>query len=89
MRASLLLPALVLSTAAAKFDPEQCGTGAGNQKCAGTKFCSQLVLPSALKALDLIADFIDMTGADQQARTATKAASHRWVPAKERPLLHH
>jgi hypothetical protein len=87
MRASLLLPTLVLSTAAAKFDPEQCGTGAGNQKCVGRKCYNQLVLLSAPRALNIIAEFTDIAGADQQVRITAKAANHLSVHAKERLLL--
>ncbi|KAH7383774.1 hypothetical protein BKA66DRAFT_549232, partial [Pyrenochaeta sp. MPI-SDFR-AT-0127] len=42
MRTPFLITALaVFSTAVAQFDPQQCGPLAGNQRCPGTKCCSQ------------------------------------------------
>ncbi|OAL45803.1 hypothetical protein IQ07DRAFT_683728 [Pyrenochaeta sp. DS3sAY3a] len=42
MRTSFLVSALaIISTVAAQFSSEQCGPSAGNQKCGGTKCCSQ------------------------------------------------
>jgi hypothetical protein len=42
MKPSLFLPAFaILSTAVAQFDSQQCGPQSGNQKCTGSKCCSQ------------------------------------------------
>jgi hypothetical protein len=42
MRGSILISLFaIISTAAAQFDPQQCGPAAGNQNCPGTTCCSQ------------------------------------------------